>query len=157
MPKQKVGAIEMDAKGKAEKEVAAYEKGPLEDLTVQDAMTIIAICTAQIDPEDCEGDIDRIKNIIEKYPPFAETKDIVSRINLYINTMRSVTPLHALDQARMALNPEQKQIAFEIAARVVISDNTLTEEGKRILHTITSKLPVDGRFAKKTIENVKLN
>jgi hypothetical protein len=34
----------------------------------------------------------------------------------------------------------------------VISDGTLTDEGKRILHTITSKLPVDGRFARQTIE-----
>jgi hypothetical protein len=70
--------------------------------------------------------------------------------------MQSVIPLRALDLACTAINQEQKQTAFEIAARVVISDRTLTEEDKRILHTIVSELPVDRRFAKKTIENVTL-
>lgn len=151
----------MDQNDRDEKEVTAevkaYEKDPLDDLTVQDAMTIVAIYAARVDPEDCEEDVERIKAILETYPAFRETKDIVPRINIYINTMRSVTPIDTLDLACTALQPEQKQTAFEIAARIVISDRPLTEEGKRILRTITSKLPVDGRFARKTIEKTTEN
>ena len=50
----------------AKKEIAAYQSAPLEDLTVQDTLVIIAVYAAQIDPEDCRENIQRIGGVLEK-------------------------------------------------------------------------------------------
>ncbi len=40
--------------------MAAYQKSPFEDSTIQDALTLVAVYAAQTDPQDCEKDVKRI-------------------------------------------------------------------------------------------------
>ena len=44
----------------SDREKKVFQTGLFDDLTVQDGFTIIALYAAQLDPEDCEEDIDRI-------------------------------------------------------------------------------------------------
>ena len=68
--------------------MAAYKSGPFEDLTVQDALTIIAVFAAQMDPEKCADDVRRIGAIAENHPEFVETnRNILKRINKFVNSM----------------------------------------------------------------------
>lgn len=140
----------------AKKEMAAYQSGPLEDLTVQDALTIIAVYAAQIDPEDCIEDIKRIEGVLEKCEFCVEKKEgIFSRINKFANAMQAIDPLKVVEIAATILKPELKEIAFELAAEVAMQDNVITDEKKEALDTLAACLSLDNEFVKKTIENLR--
>ena len=47
----------MTLSNEIKKEMAAYQSGPFEDLTIQEALTIIAVYAAQMDPKKCEDDV----------------------------------------------------------------------------------------------------
>jgi hypothetical protein len=135
------------------KEIGAYEKGPFEDLTIEDALTIIAVYAAQMDPQDCENDVKRIAAIAENHPEFIKkTKGILARINTYANSMRAMDPLKAVETAADALNSEQKKTAFKLAVEVALPEKVLTAEKKAILDNIAAKLSVDREYAQQEIE-----
>jgi hypothetical protein len=135
------------------KEIAAYEKGPFEGLTIEDALTIIAVYTAQMDPQDCEKDVKRIAAIAENHPEFVKKrKGILARINTYANSMRAMDPIKAVEIAAGALNSEQKKTAFKLAVDVALPEKVLTPEKKTILDDIAAKLAVDREYAKQVIE-----
>ena len=132
--------------------MAAYQKSPFEDLTIQDALTLIAVYAAQTGPQDCEKDVKRIGNIAERRPEFVEKKgNIFRRINKYMNSMQRIDPQKALEIACDVLNPKLKKIAFDIAAEVALPDKVLTAEKKTILNDIATKLLIDREFAKQTL------
>jgi hypothetical protein len=136
------------------KEMAAYQKGPFEDLTIQDALTLIAVCTAQMDYEDCETDVKRIEAVAESRPEFVEKrKDISSRINRYVNSLPAMDRQKAVEIAADVLkNPELKKAAFEFATEVVLPEKVLTDEKQAILDSIATHLSLDRHFAQQIIE-----
>ena len=138
-----------------EKEMKAYELGPLEKLAVQDAVIIIAVYAAQIDPENSEADIKRIEAIAERCPVCVEKKEgIFSRINNFVNAMRTLDPEDAIEAAIKILNPESRKQAFELAVEVVISGDALPDKKREILDNLVVKLSIDNQFAEKIINNL---
>jgi hypothetical protein len=146
----------MTLSNKTEKEMAAYQTGTFEDLTVQDALTIIAVFAAQMVPDPCEEDVRRIGAIAENHPEFVETKEnILKRINKFLNSMLAANDkLKAVEIANDILTPELQQTAFELAAEVALSDKVLTDEKKAILDTLETKLSIDSKFARQIINKV---
>jgi hypothetical protein len=133
------------------KEMAAYEKGPFENLAVQDALIIIAVYAAQMDPQDCESDVERIEAIAESRPEFVEKKaEIFARINTYVNAMRAMDPQQAVEIAADVLNAELKNRAFDFAAEVALPDNVLTDEKQALLDNLAAALSIDREFARQT-------
>lgn len=133
--------------------MAACQKGPFEDLTIQDALIIIAVYAAQMDTLDCEKEVKRIEAIAESHPEFVEKREnIFHRINRYINSMPAMDPQKALEIACAALNPELKKTAFELAAEVALPDKVLTVEKKAVQDNIAAKLSIDRDFAKQAFE-----
>jgi hypothetical protein len=144
----------MTLSDKTKKEMAAYQSGPFEDLTVQDALTIIAVFAAQMVPDHCEEDVRRIGAITENLPEFVETKEnILKCINKFVNSMLVAEDhLKAVEIAKDALTPELRKTAFELAVEVALPDKVLTVEKKAVLDTLETKLSIDSEFAQKTIE-----
>jgi len=137
-----------------DEEISAYQQDPFQDLTYQDALTIIAIYAAQIDPEDCQQDIRRAAKIILKHPEFEGCEEGISnRFNMYVNSMQAVTPQHALDLAADVLkNLEAKRSAFELAVEVAMTGKVLAEEKRAVLETIADRLHINQDVMHRTID-----
>jgi tellurite resistance protein len=144
----------MTISNELKKEIEAYEKGPFEDMTLQDAFVIIAVYVARIDPQDCEKDIRRIEKIAETRPEFVQKrKDLFSRINTYANSILVIGPQKALQIAADALiHPEHKNAAFDFAVEVAMPGGVLTDEKKVMLDKIAAELSIDRKLARQTIE-----
>ena len=133
----------------------AYKSRPFRKLVVQDAIIIIAIYAAQIDPSHSEEEINRIERIAESYPVCVEKKKgILSRINLFVNEMRKVDRDKAFEMAMEILTPELRKTAFEMAAEVVITGNKLIDQKREILEKLIEKMSIETQFAGKFIERL---
>ena len=133
----------------------AYKSRPFRKLVVQDAIIIVAIYAAQIDPSHSEEEINRIVRIAESYPVCVEKKKgILSRINLFVNEMRKVDRDKAFEMAMEMLTPELRKTAFEMAAEVVITGNKLLDQKREILEKLMEKMSIETQFAGKFIERL---
>jgi hypothetical protein len=65
------------------RENAAYAKGPLEDMTIQDAVTVIAVHAAQLDSNESEKDIQDIERILREHALF---RDLSTDVRRLVNT-----------------------------------------------------------------------
>ena len=135
-----------------EREKKVFQTGLFDDLTVQDAFSIIALYAAQLDTKECQEEIDKICDFLnsdalfsEKY---SETRD---RINKFQNSMEKVTPLHAIERASKVLAPELRQKAFMLAAR--ISKATQEIRTIKILESLASKLLIEKDIVQNTIDS----
>ncbi|MEE4264447.1 MAG: hypothetical protein V2I56_17320 [Desulfobacteraceae bacterium] len=139
---------------KNENKAAVYQTGTFDNLTVQEALTIIAVFAAQMAPDNCEEDIMRIGAIAMDHSEFVETKEnILKRINKFVNPMLTTgDQIRAVEIANTVLTPELRNKAFELAAEVALLDRVLTDEKKTVLDTLENKLSINREFAQKTIE-----
>jgi hypothetical protein len=135
-----------------DKELAAYQSGPFEDVKLQEALTIIAVYAAQMDYQHCEADVKRIEAILERHPLFvARRKEIFSLINKYVNEMEVGDPYKALKIAADALAPEHKKAAFELAAEVALPNKKLTDKKRKMFDTLKDRLPISNEVAEEVI------
>lgn len=135
-----------------EDEMKAYETGPLEKLSIQDAVIIIAVYAARIDPENSEADIRRIESLAENCPVCIERKKgILSRINNFVNVMRTVDPEKAIEAALKILDAKSTKEAFDLAAKVVVSGDGSPDQKRKILYDLAEKMSIDHHFANATI------
>jgi hypothetical protein len=135
------------------KELAAYQSGPFEDLTIQEALTIIAVYAAQMDPKNCEDDVKRIVATAERLPEFVAKKEsITSFVNKYINSMEMIDSQKAVEIAANGLSAELRKTAFKLAAMVALPDKALTDKKKLVLDSLETKLSIGSDYAKRTIE-----
>jgi len=137
-----------------DKEMAAYQTKPLENVKIQEALTIIAIYAAQMDYQDCEADVQRIEAILERHHLFvARKKEIFSLIQKFVNEMEVSGPHKALKTAADALTPEQKNIGFELAVEVALPDQNLSAAKKKVLDTLKDRLSISRDFAEQALGN----
>ena len=135
------------------KEMAAYHSGPFEDLTIQEALTIIAVYAAQMDPKKCEDDVKRIVATAERLPEFVAKKEsITSFVNKFINSMQAMDSQKAVEIASNELTTELRKTAFKLAAEIALPDKVLTDKKRSILDSLETKLSISSEFAQKTIE-----
>lgn len=143
----------MALSNETKKGMAGYQSGPFEDLTIQEALTIIAVYAAQIDPEKCEDDVKRIVAAAERLPEFVAKKEsIFSIVNKFANSMEAIDSQKALEIAANGLTTELCKTAFKLAAEVALPDKVLTDKKKSVLDSLESKLSISREFAQKTIE-----
>jgi hypothetical protein len=148
------GGIKMTFSNKTEKETAVYQTETFKDLTVQEALAIIAVFAAQMVPDHCKEDVRRIADIAENHPEFVETREnILKRINKFVNPMLTAgDQIKAVEIASDVLTPDLRKTAFELAVEVAFPERVLTDEKKAVLEKLETKLLIDSIFAQKTIE-----
>ena len=143
----------MTLSNETKNEMAAYQSGPFEDLTIQEALTIIAVYAAQIDPKKCKDDVNRIVATADNLPEFVAKKEsITSFVNKFINSMQAMDSQKAVEIASNGLTMELRKTAFKLAAEVALTDKVLTDEKKSVLDSLEKKLSISSEFAQKTIE-----
>ena len=143
----------MTLSNETKNEMAAYQSGPFEDLTIQEALTIIAVYAAQIDPKKCKDDVKRIAATADRLPEFvAKKENITSFVNKFINSMQAMDSQKAVEIASNGLTMELRKTAFKLAAEVALPDKVLTDKKKSVLDSLETKLSISSEFAQKTIE-----
>jgi hypothetical protein len=143
----------MTLSNETKNEMAAYQSGPFEDLTIQEALTIIAVYAAQIDPKKCKDDVERIAATADRLPEFVAKKEsITSFVNKFINSMQAMDSQKAVKIASNGLTMELRKTAFKLAAEVALPDKVLTDKKKSVLDSLETKLSISSEFAQKTIE-----
>ena len=136
------------------KEMAAYQAAPFDDVKIQESLIIIAVYAAQMNFRNCVADVKRIAAILEHHQLFvARKKEIVSLINKFVNEMEIGDPHKALAIAADALNPGQKKVGFELAVEVALPDRHLTADKKKILDILKTRLSIPNEFAERTIRD----
>jgi hypothetical protein len=145
----------MTLSNETKNEMAAYHSGPFEDLTIQEALTIIAVYAAQMDPKKCEDDVKRIVATAERFPEFVAKKEsIFSFVNKFINSMQAIDSQKAVEIAANGLTTELRKTAFKLAAEVALPDKVLTDKKKSVLDSLETKLSISSEFAQKTLKSL---
>ena len=141
----------MDDSEMSDREKMVFQTGLFDDLTVQDSFTIIALYAAQLDPEDCKEDIDRIMAILNSDALFSEEHLVTrDRINKFQNSMEKVNSLNAVERATKVLTSELRQKAFMIAARIVKAMQEI--RSAKTLQNLATKLSIEKELLEKTID-----
>ena len=136
----------------SDREKMVFQTGLFDDLTIQDSFTIIALYAAQLDPEDCKEDIDRIMAVLNSDTLFSEEHPITrDRINKFQNSMEKVNPLNAVERAARMLTPELRQKAFIIAAHIGKAMQEI--RSVKILESLATKLSIEKELVEKTIDS----
>ena len=146
------GGIRMVESEMSDREKMAFQTGLFDDLTIQDSITIIALYAAQLDPEDCKEDIDRIMAVLNSDTLFSEEHPITrDRINKFQNSMEKVNPLNAVERAARMLTPELRQKAFIIAAHIGKAMQEI--RSVKILESLATKLSIEKELVEKTVDS----
>jgi hypothetical protein len=129
-------------KNPSTQEMTAYVSGPFEGLMVQDALTIIAVFAAQLDPMDCVTEIERLELILNKLEIFKSVSaDTRTRIYRFANALRHTDPKEALSHASRVINRfGAAKEAFDVAAEVTMINGLLTDEKEENIRSISSLL-----------------
>ena len=131
----------------SEKEKKIFQTGLFDNLTVQDAFTIIALCAAQ---EDIEGLDKLIMTYLSKDALFDEDdSDTLARINKFVNSLAEVNPLNAIERAAKVLTPELRRKSFMLAAQIGKAAQEIRTT--KILNSLASKLTIEKEIVDKTI------
>jgi hypothetical protein len=122
------------------------------NLTLQNAIIAIAVYAAQIDRNNPNYGIKRIEDLAKKSSLFKEeSKQILTRIYKFVNSMSVGDPLETVEVAAKSLTPKYRETAYKWATELVSSERKLSEEQNEILDWLRVKLSIDSNVASKTI------
>ena len=135
----------------SEREKKVFQTGLFDDLTVQDAVTIIVLYAAQIEIENDKEDLaGRIMTFLSKDAFFNEDHSYtIARINKFVNSMGEVNPLNAIEKAAKMLTSELRHKSFTLAAKIGKATQELRTT--KILESLASKLAIEKEIVDKTI------
>jgi hypothetical protein len=141
------------------KEIDAYDKKDLiEDLTINDALILIAVCASkeQDAPDVDQGyNIDRIAAMAEDHPVFSDLLDSIKpSLNKFMNMIVSTDTVKYVSAAAKVLKPEYKETAFTWAATILMPDGVLTEARKNIMDRYAMLLDIDIKTAQRILVQV---
>lgn len=141
----------MEDSNEKQDDAMAFTPDPLKDLTIQDALIISAVHAVQADPGKCK----RISRLAQKHPLFVEDPEsTTARVNKYVNLMQGGKTLQAVEAVTDCINPEQRQQAFEFAAKAAVDDNDLTNDKKQILQELADRLALDDHFVDRKLAKI---
>jgi len=133
----------MGGPGDKQNNLTAYRSGPLEDLTIQDALIISAVYAVEADTEKCK----QIIMMAQKHPLFEEQpEDTSARVNKFANWMQTAQSPQAVEAIGRDLKPKHRQQAFEFATEAALADNRPTKKKKEILQSLADKLELKDEF-----------
>jgi hypothetical protein len=126
-------------------EIDAYEKKePEVDISIQDALTALAVYVADIDPRNCSEDIKHMVEISKQQPEFLEIDEdeesAEKRMNRFINEMQdSSQAKKIIDRSIRIISPDMTQSVIDWVDRTCKAIG-LTEARKMKLYEIKAKL-----------------
>lgn len=140
-------------------EIDAYEEDPLENLTVNDALIVVAVCAAKEKADSDARHLEKAKQIglmAQDNPIFSGLGDTIEpSIHLFMNMLGKTTDLvKPVTSAAMVLNPAQKKIAFSWVAEIILPGGLLTEKRQRILKKYASLLKIDSAVAQQILADM---
>lgn len=126
---------------------------PWENLSLQDALTIIAMYAAQLDPAAKDDEkVRRIADLAKEHPLFSEkSADIVARIHRLAKSTDMANLLQTVDQAAKSLTLKLRRTAFEWAAELAVGSGSLSEGKQEIVEQLRTKLFIGTHSASKII------
>ncbi|RJQ63313.1 MAG: hypothetical protein C4530_03625 [Desulfobacteraceae bacterium] len=134
-------------------EIEAFEKNPLQNLTVQDAMIIVVVCGARVKAEDCSEDIARIAELVQSHSLFSEYReDTVRRINRIVNMMRAGDCKEAVSAAAGILSEDLKKLSLRWSAHLAAKEGGLTRGQKRHLFDLVDPLSIERKKVESILE-----
>jgi hypothetical protein len=137
------GSCKMGVPEDKQKNLTAFQSGPLEDLTIQDGLIISAVYAVHADTEKCN----QIKGLAQKHPLFVEkSEDTSARVNKFTNLMQGGQSLKAVEAVTRSLKPAHRKQAFEFALEATLADGVFTEKKKKTFLTLATKLALDNEF-----------
>jgi hypothetical protein len=133
----------------------AYDIPLPDNLSIQDALTILNVYGACQDPDDCRDHFQRIVEIQQKRPLFKEISEpeesTMQRINRYhVMLQNKDYGEKAIDKAVSVLIPDHRERAFELAVQTCKAIG-LTHTRRERLHDIAAKLSIDVSVATEMI------
>ena len=142
----------MEESNEKQSDFMTFTPDPLEDLTIQDALIISAVHAVQADPEKCK----RISALAQKHPLFVEEpENTTARVNKYVNLMQGGKSSKAVEAVTKYLNTENRQQAFEFASEAALEDNELTNDKKKNLQKLATKMALDNEFVEQKLATIQ--
>ena len=135
-------------------EIAAYKTQPVENLTIQDALILIPVVTAEIDRKD----IPHMLQLAHAHSLFPEDKkDTEKRINRFANLITAVERSKAIDLGAKSLTPELRETAFAWTAELILQGRRFSEEKKnKVLENLRIALSIDNEAAGRILRGVEI-
>lgn len=126
---------------------------PWENLSLQDALIIIAMYASQLDHAARDDTkVRRIAALAQKHPLFSEkSADVIARIHRLAKSADTADFPQAVDQAVKSLTLKLKQTAFEWAAELAVSSGNLPKEKQDLVEQIRTKMLIDTHTANSII------
>jgi hypothetical protein len=126
---------------------------PWKNLSLQDALLIIAIYAAQLDTAvKDEASAKRIADLVKQDPLFSnESADIVARIYKLSKSARVRDLPKAVDHATKSLTLKLRRTAFRWAAALAVDNGILPEKNQDVIEQLKIKLLIDANTADKII------
>jgi hypothetical protein len=140
------------------KEIDAYEKDLIEDLTINDALILVAVCATKeeaVRKVDESVDAKRISALAQDHPLFLNLSDSIKPcLNKFMNMIRTEDTVKYVAAAAKVLKPEHKETAFTWAAKILIPDGVLTETRKNILDKYSMLLNIDMKTTQRILVQI---
>ena len=126
---------------------------PWENLSLQDALIIISMYAAQLDPAAKDNKkVKRIADLAQKHPLFSdESADVVARIHRLADPAGSGDFLQVVDHAVKSLTLKLRRTAFEWTAELAVVDGVLPKEKQELVEQLRTKLYIDKHAAHRII------
>jgi hypothetical protein len=123
------------------------EYGPLKNLSIHEAFTILAVYAAQLDRKYNREAIQCIKELTQKHSILSKTAEssekIIARINLFTNQMSGTEPMKVVEIATKALSQPLREEAFQFAKDTADLCNLIPEKKLNVLNFLATKLGLD--------------
>jgi hypothetical protein len=131
---------------------------PKENLTIQDAMVAVALYASQLEPHDCDDDIDKIQFLAQEHPLslfHEDSESIRSRIYKFANYVGADKSGELVNLAAASLTAKMKKIAFEWAVALSSVDDGSLEKKHDLLDDLRIRLAIDNYDAEKIISKIR--
>jgi hypothetical protein len=143
----------MGANEKYIEEIEAYEKNLIEDLTVDNALILVAVCAAKEKADmdnDHVHDTKRIITLTKNHPLFKDLRESIEpSLNKFMNMVKPEDTVKYVMAAAKVLKPEFKETAFKWVTVILVSDGILTKARKDILEKYEMILNIDKNVVQK--------
>jgi hypothetical protein len=148
----------MGLSGKLIEEIEAYKDNVIKDLTVNEALILVAVCAAKEEADNNNNLIrnkNRIVALTKDHPVFLKCSDSIEpSVNKFMNMIKISDTVKYIIAAAKVLKPEYKETAFTWAAVILMPDGVLTEIRRNILDKYTILLDIDRKVREKVLVNI---
>jgi hypothetical protein len=130
----------------------------LDELSIQEALTILTVYNIDLDPEDHRKDVEQIVVLLQKHQLFKEISEdeqsTLKRINRHLNMMQNEDYVKvATDRAVDILQHRAAETAFKLVVQIC-KKLGLTEARKNNLNVLAAKLSIGREHAFEIIQSV---